>query len=368
MTDVRHLLVDEVSGKAFAELPLEFDGPIQFRKNSVGQTSASFPCDHPAASKENLTEGLRSITVMRDDQPEASLLIADIDTDSDSRRVNLSLVEASAYFDHRFVEVHKNFTATDRFDIIDDIWTEVTTKTSTADDGTGSPGTDINADVPRFSISTVQGSSSTMDLEGAGKARLSVAEYLEKVSENDDGIEWCMGYSSGSTRQSCLRTLILGHPLGVDQDITLTEQMLVSWGKTFSPLRSGTRWHVRAAGYTATKQNTGSLTDWPLIDQRVDRANVTKHDHADDVAREFRRKGQPPLKAIRLGYRPGLSLPFGWCGIGDNINLDINDPCDLLNITADSRRVEGIDWYPPQAGQQERVDLLMHLKLSDTGA
>lgn len=369
MVDVRYLFVDEATGDPIAELPLSVDGAIPFRKNEPGQFSASMPCDHPAVTKANLTGGLRSITVLRDDSAEMSALVSDIDVDSANRQVNLSLVEASAYFDLRTVEVHEKWTATDRFDIVRDVFTEITTKTSTAGDGTGAPGTDILAGIPNFSVAAGT-SGFTMDLEGAGRARLTMADYLEKLAEDpDEGIEWCMDYQTGSTRQSCLRTVKLGAPLGVTQSIILTEQMLASWGHTFSPLRGGTRWHTRGKGHTSTKQNTGSISDgWPLIEQSVDRPNVSNTTHLDNITREFRRKGQEPVKMLRLSYAPGLSLPFGWCGIGDKLSLDVNDPCDLLNLNADNRRVESIDWYPPQAGQRERVDLLTNLPLDETGA
>lgn len=368
MVDVRYLLVDEVDGRAFAELPLELDGPIEFRKNDVGQVEASMPCDHPAVTKANFTEGLRSVTVLRDDVPRASLLIGDLDVDSSGRRLSLTLLETSAYFEYRVVEVDKTFTAETRFNILDDIFTEVTTKTSTSGDGTGSPGSPINADLPRFSLSG--SAAATMDLTGSGLARHSFRDYLDKTSEDpDDGTEWWVDVTTGSSRQTCNRTLVIGAPLGVTQDIILTEQMLTSWGHTFSPLRGGTRWHARGSGYTATKQNTGSITDgWPLLDRILDRPDVSNHTHLGNIAREGRRKGQPPVKMLRLSYRPGLSLPFGWCGIGDKIPLDVNDPCDLLTLSADNRRVEGIQWFPPQVGQQESVDLLLNLPLDSTGA
>lgn len=368
MVDVRYLLVDEVDGKAFAELSLELDGPIEFRKNDVGQVEASMPCDHPAVTKANFEERLLSVTVLRDDVPEASLLVGDYDVDSGSRMLNLTLLETSAYFEYRVVEVDKTFSAETRYNIIDDIFTEVTTKTSTSGDGTASPGSDINADLPRFSLSG--SATATMDLTGSGLARHSLRDYLDKTSEDpDDGTEWWVDCSSGSTRQTCNRTLVIGAPLGVTQDIILTEQMLTSWGKTCSPLRGGTRWHARGSGHTATKQNTGSITDgWPLLDRILDRPDVSSHTQLANIAREGRRKGQPPVKMLRLAYRPGVSLPFGWCGIGDKLLLDINDPCDLLHIGSDNRRVEGVQWFPPQAGQQESVELLLNLPLDATGA
>lgn len=368
MVDVRYLLTDEVTGRAFAELPLTLDGPIEFRKNDVGQVEASMPCDHPAVTNANFTDGLCSVTVLRDDSAEASLLIADMDVDSDARSLRLTLVEASAYFAVRVVEVDKTFNAADRYTIASNIFTEITTKTSTSGDGTASPGLSINASLPRFSIAGgVTGF--TMDLTGSGLARHSMKDYLDKLAEDpDQGIEWRMDYATGSSRESCNRTLTIGAPLGVTQPITLTEQMLTAWGHTYSPLRAATRAHVRGSGYTATRQNTGSITaGWPLLDQVLDRPDVSNHTHLGNVARELRRKAQPPVKMISLSYRPGLSLPFGWCGIGDKIPLNIDDTCDLLNISGLSLRVEGIEWLPEQAGQQESVNLLMNLPLDELG-
>lgn len=368
MTDVRYLLVDEVSGDAIAELPLEVEGAISFGYNTVGGFEASMPCDLDVVTKANFTEGLRSITVIRDDSAEFSGLVTEITVDSDTRRLNLAVSEASEYFGLRTIEegIHYN---RDRFSWVRNLFTVITTKTSTTGDGTASPGLTINADIPRFSVSTGT-SGFTLDDDIPADSRFTFAEVLQILTEDPtEGIEWRMDYRTGSNRQSCHRTLTLGAPLGVTRSQVLTAPVLYSYGKTYDLARSATRVHVRGSGYTATKQNTGSITDgWPLIEQVYDRGDTAKQARLGNIAREYRRKAQPPVKMPRIVFEPSTSLPFGWCDIGDTLTLDVDDPCELLSMTSQSRRVVGVEWTPPSGENPERVALLLNLPLSELGS
>lgn len=367
MVDIRYLLVDENTGDALAELPLQVDGAIPFGMNSVGQFEASLPADHPEATQANLTDGLRGITVIRDDSAEWSGLIGEVDVDSDARRVSFPVYEASEWMSYLTVEEDKHYNA-DRFSWVRKVNTYVNTKLSTSGDGTGSPGSTINAGIPRWSVSTGL-SGFTLDDVIPGLSRFTMAEIVQILTEDpSEGIEWRMDYQTGSTRQSCHRTLTLGAPLGVTKTQTLTAQVLHSWGKTYDVTTAATRVHVRGNGFTATKQNTGSITaGWPLMEQRYDRGDTTNQTRLGNIAKEYRRRAQPPVKMLRATYVPGVSLPFGWCNIGDTVPFNIKDPCDLLNIQGVSRRVVGIEWTPPSGATPELVSLLFNLPLTDLG-
>lgn len=364
--DVRYLLSKAGTGTNICELPLTVTSPIQFGYNAVGQWSATMPANHPVATRSNF-EDVVEITVYRDGQAEMNGPVGEIDVDTESRTVNLTIYEASAYFGLRTVEEDKHYNA-DRFSIARKLYNEITTKLSTAGDGTASAGLTINADLPRFSVSPGL-SGFTTDLSLSGIARHTFAEALEKlVDDPTEGIEWCMDYRTASTRTQPHRTLLLGAPLGSTFAGTVNSFVLLSYGKTDDVIRSGTRWHARGAGVTKTKQNTGSITAGTLLlEQVIDRSDASDGSYLNGVAKEGRRKGQVPTKLPRYSYTPSSALPFDAFGIGDTVPLNIDDPSDLMNFSALSRRVVGKEWTPPSRENVESVAVTMNLPLDSLG-
>ena len=365
--DVHYLLSDAVTGTNICELPLVPTSPIQFGYNTVGQWSASMPADHPTATKANF-DGVVEVSVYRNGTCEFNGPVGEVDVSSDGRTVDLTILEASAYLGLRTIETDKHYNA-DRFYIARKVFTEITTKLSTAGDGTASAGLTINADLPRFSVSS--GSSGfTMALPISALGRRTMAEVLDKLGEDPtEGIDWCMDYRTASTRQQAHRKLVLGAPMGVTASRTMVRHVLATYGKTLDTLRGGTRWHVVGAGYVATKQNTGSITAGTLlIEQVVDRSDVSDETFLDNAAKEFRRKGQVPVKMPRLSFVPSSSVPFDAFGMGDKVPFNLDDPCDLLNLSAVNRRVVGKEWTPPTGESPELVSHPLSLPLDELGA
>lgn len=367
MVDYRALFIDAASGDVLDEPPLTFDSPISLKAGETGSFSAHMPVDHPMATHANIENGDREITVLRDDVPICNGPF-DWSVDSATRQLNLTVYEASAYFDQMVVEADLAYNE-DRFDWVRDVWTVLTTKTSTAGDGTASPGLTINAGFPNFNVSSgTSGFTLNSSLSGAGF--YTFRDVLNKLAENpDEGIEWRMDYGTGSTRMTCQRTLKLGAPLGSTLDVQVTDWNTLSYTRSGSQIRALTRAHVRGSGITATKQNTGSITAGFILREGVlDRGTITDATELADVAREFRRTGQPPVKAITASYVPGRMLPFGWAQLGDTVPFEVNDVAELLDITASNRRVVQIDIQPPSGTSPELVTLTLNIPLSDLGA
>jgi hypothetical protein len=367
LPDYRVLIVDAMTGDVKAtDIPFTFSGPFTQLMNDVGTCSGTFPADHPKATHDIVEDGLREITILRDDVPVWNGPFK-WSVDSVNRLVQIDAVEASAYFDLRVREADHSYNE-DRFDWVRDEWTYMTSKTSTAGDGTGSAGTDINATIPNFAVSSgTSGFNLNSSLAGVGF--YTFRDILDKLAENpDEGIEWCVDYTTGSTRQLCQRTLTLGAPLGSVLTRQLFGVALYSYGRSGDPLSGGTRIHVRGSGITSTKQNTGSLTDWPLIEKAVDRGDITDQTILDDAAREIRRQAQPPVKVRTASWIAGRALPWGFCKLGDTVPFQVDDPAELLEITAPNLRVVGLSTQPPTDGAAETVTPIFDQPLSDTGA
>lgn len=362
------LFVDAESGDVLSYgVPLTFDSPFQFKMGDVGQWSAHFPADHPKATHANLEDGDREVTVLRNDVPIINGPF-DWEVDSDSRMVNLTVYEASAYFDQMVVESFVGLNE-DRFAWVRDVWTDLTTKTSTAGDGTGSPGSSINAGWPNFDVSSGT-SGFTLDSAIVAADLVSFRDVLDKLSEDpDEGIEWCLDYGTGSSRSLCQRTLVLGAPLGSTLTRQATDWNLRSYGRSGAQSRSTTRQHLRWSGGVVTKQNTGSVSAGRRLREAVvDRSGITDATVAANAAREFRRRSQPPVRGYKASYVPGRMLPYGWVGLGDVVPLEINDPAELLNVTNTSRRVVEINVTPPSGNTPEIVALTFNLPLDEDGS
>jgi hypothetical protein len=355
-----------MTGDPLAEVPFTHASPFTQLMNDVGTSSGSFPADHPAAKHAIIEDGLRELTHLRDDVPVWNGPFK-WKVDSVNRLVQIDAVEASAYFDLRLREADHSYNE-DRFDWVRDEWTYMTSKTSTAGDGTGSPGTNINASIPNFAVSSGT-SGFTLNSSLSGVGFYTFRDILDKLAENpDEGIEWYVDYSTGSTRQTCQRTLTLGAPLGSVLTRQLFGVALFSYGRSGDPLSAATRVHLRGSGITSTKQNTGSLTDWPLLEKAVDRGDITDQTILDDAAREIRRQVQPPVKIRTASWIAGTALPWGFCKLGDTVPFQVDDPCELLDITAQDLRIVGLSIQPPSDGAAETVTPIFDRPASETGA
>jgi hypothetical protein len=360
------LVVDAMTGTVKAPIPFTFSGPFTQLMGDVGTCSGTFPADNKYATHDVIENGLRELTVIRDDVPIWNGPFK-WSVDDVSRLVQIDAVEASAYFDLRLREVDHSYNE-DRFDWVRDEWTYMTSKLSTAGDGTGSPGTGINASVPNFAVSSGT-SGFTLNSSLAGVGFYTFRDILDKLAENpDEGIEWYVDYTTGSTRQTCQRTLKLGAPLGSVLTRQLFGVALFSYGRSGDPLSSATRVHLRGSGITSTKQNTGSLTDWPLLEKAVDRGDITDQTILDNAAREIRRQVQPPVKIRQASWIAGTALPWGFCKLGDTVPFQVDDPCELLDITAQDLRIVGLSIQPPSDGGEETVTPIFDQPLSATGA
>lgn len=358
MTRYDYLLVDETTGAILAELPFTPSSPYSRMLTGCGSFSGSIPLDHETATEANFRDGLRSVTVIRDDVPDYSAPIVTVDPDLDSRTLNLSMREASWWMQKRTIEVDKHYNA-DTHAIVRKLWTYVTSKT---DSGS------INASVPNFTVSSGN-SGNTKRLVLAGSARHFMQDAVDKLCEDPDtGLEYRMDYGTGSTRLICQRTLTLGSPLGTTRAALLTELVLNHYGRSLDLDRAATRFHAVGSGFTATKQNTGSVTDgWPLLEAVVDRSDTADHDRLNDFAREGRRKSQPPVKIYDAEFIPDASgLAFGFCNLGDTLTWDTSTP-NMLSVSSGSRRVTQIDVTPPSESGPESVGLIFNLPLDELG-
>lgn len=357
MADYHNVLVDASTGNNLAELPLT---GVSFSRllTGIGTLSATMPLDHPAAAEVNFL-GDREITVYRDDIAVWNGPITTIDPDLAGRTLSLTAREPTWYFAKRVLEIDKHYNA-DIFHIVRKLIEYITTKTDTT---LG----DINADLPRLTVSSGL-SGYTKYLPVVGLARRTVQEALDfMVDDPDSGLEYRTDYRTSSTRTSCHRTLMLGAPLGSTLTTELTENILYGYGRTLDWEEAATRVHVRGAGLVATKTNSGEVAAGTLLLERVfDRGDTSDSDTLNNIAREYRRRTQPPVKTMTATYIPDLALPYGFCDPGDTVPFGITTP-DMLSVTANNRRVVEETTTPESDGTPELVALGMNLPLSDLG-
>lgn len=363
MVDYRTLVADASTGTHLAELPLS---GLTFSRvlTGVGTLTGSLPIDHVTATEANL-KGDREITVMRDDEPVWNGPLTGLDA-SRLGSVTITAREASWYLSKRTLEVDKHYNK-DTHQIVRSLDHYMENKTSTDGDGTASVGSNINAALPRYAVSTGD-SGVTKELSLSGTARHTIAEILEFLVEDPDtGLEYRMDYTTGSTRQAVRRTLTLGSPLGVTVTQQLTEAVLYDYARTMDWERGGTRVHVVGGrGITKTKQNTASITAGTLLLESVfDRSDTSSATILNHMAREARRRSQPPVQTFTAVFVPG-ALAFDFCNLGDKVPFDIRTP-NILSITADNRRVVQIDVTPPSGETPELVALTFNLPLDELG-
>lgn len=355
----RYLLVDASSGGNLGEIPLTVSS-FSYLLNGAGQLTGTVPVDHPMATTA-MVYGDREITVWRDNAPVWNGPITMLEASLSSRQLTITAREASWYMTKRTLEVTKNFNA-DIYYILRFLIAYMQTKT-------GSGGASINAALPRFNVSPSTGTAGVVkQLRYYGSARHTIAEIIDDlVADPTFGLDYRMDYSAGSTRQTCQRTLTFKSPsLGVTRTHMLTEHVLSEFTKTADRERAASRVHVLGSGYTSTAQNTGSVSAGDILIEGVwDRTDKADHTFLDNFARDARYRARPAVITYGASFTPGAALPFGWCQVGDSVNVQVGTGTFLHSIG--SQRVVEIDVTPPGGDAPEGVTLVLVNSLDNLG-
>lgn len=357
MTDFHYLLSDASTGRNICELPLTGVSWTEML-TGVGTFNAALPLWHPVVTESNLI-GDREITAVRDDVPVWNGPLTNVDA-SLSGDVSITAREPSWYFSKRTLEIDKHYNS-DLFTIVRHLVTYMTTKT----DATLG---DIVALIPRF---TVGGGSTgvTKDLSLSGLARHTIAEILDFLVTEDlpSGFEYRFDYGTGSTRQSCQRTMVVGAPLGVPAPYTLIDGLVIGLDRSLDYNEGATRAHARGSGDTETKQNSAAVTAGRLLTESVDDfSDISSSSTLKAMAREMRRRRQAPVKTFGGAWVPGPSIPYDAFNLGDTVSFEVKSP-NILSIAADSRRVTVITTTPEAEGAPETRALGLNLPLDQTG-
>lgn len=360
MATYRYLLVDASSGVNKGELPLSVQSFSRLL-NGVGVLTGTLPMDHPMSTWQNLL-GDREITVLRDDVPIWNGPITTLDVTLSGRQVAVTAREASWYLGKRTLEVNKNYNA-DLYYIVRNLVTYMTTKL-----GTGA--SNINAPLPRFSVSPAGNSGTVKAYRYYGSARHTLAEILDDlVADPTTGLDYRMDYTTGSTRQTCQRTLTLGSPsLGATRSQRITEALVTEYSRSLDRERAASRVHVLGNGYTATAQNTGSVSNGDILIESVfDRTDKSNHSFLDNYARDARYRSQPSVLTHSVSFKPGSALPYGFCDVGDKVDVEILVGSGLLISNAGTARVLEIDVTPNDGNGDEIVTLSLATSLDSLG-
>jgi len=358
MAHYRYLLVDASSGTNLGDIPLTVSS-FSYMLNGVGQLSGTIPADHPMAATASIY-GDREITVFRDTTAVWNGPITFIEGSLSTRQLTVTAREASWYMGKRTLEIDKNYNA-DVYYIVHNLMAYMNGKT-------GAGGSNINAALPRWNVSPATGNSGTVKaLRYYGSARHTIADIVnDLVADPTGGLDFRMDYTTGSSYQTCQRTFTMGVPLGVHRTEMLTEHVLTEFTKTADRERAASRVHVLGAGYTSTAQNTGSVTNGDILIEGVwDRTDKANHTWLDNYARDVRYRAQPAVITYGASFTPGSALPFGWCNVGDNVNVQVGTGTFLHS--AGGERVMEIDVAPSQGDSPEVVTLVLANSLDNLG-
>lgn len=374
VTSYKTVIYEASTGMPIAELPLR-DLTFSRVLSGCGQLTGWLSIYDDAATEGNLgmhrDDPDREITVFRDDVPVWSGPLTASDASLSSGQVQLVAREASWYLGRRMLEENRDFDGDDLDVIVGNLNDYLTGKLGTGDDGM-TLGDDIVADIPRWSIdATALAGVAFSDPSPPtfyGSARHSILDCLTALANDPEtGFEWRMDYATGSTRQAVHRTLVFGYPaLGSTLTTQLTERVLVDFGRSLDYERGATRVHVMYSGGVVTLQSPLAVTNGTLLTEVVDdQSDVTKDSMATARSRDLRRLSRPPVRVFTATYRPGaVSLPFGFCDLGDTVPFEITFP-RVLSISTDRRRVIQIDVTP--GGGDELVKLTFNDMLDDLG-
>lgn len=354
-----YLLGDAYTLDVLGELPFTPTDRYSRLLCGCGSFAGTIPLDHPMATRANFKQRMSNLIVIRDNtvawwgpvgQPTPNLA---------DRTLTLNARTPSWWMQHRCIEVDKHYHA-DSHSIFRKLWTYSTSKT----DATAG---DINANLDNITVgSGLSGNTKRVVL--AGSARHLMADVVNEllVDDPDTGVEYREDFAG--TVDNPTVTITLGSPLGSTLTDLLTEHSLSDYGLDMDYERAATRAHVVGAGVTSTKQNTGSVSDgFPLLDLVIDRSDVADSTTVSDVARELRRKAQPPVRIPDAEFTPTVGgLDFGFCNLGDTVPFNTKSP-DMLKITSASRRVVEIAVLPETPDGPESVGLSFNLPLTSLG-
>jgi hypothetical protein len=370
--DYKYLVVDAATGENIAEIPLA-DVTFSYVLNGCGQLTATFPAD-AYFSTVDLFGGellIREITVLRD---EVAVWNGPIVNLAGSRRGGWELTarEASWYLQKRTIEEDLTYTSEDIFQIARDLIDYATGKVSDGADGTLPAGSNIFAALPRFTVTSGSaGTSKSYTFSGTAGHLVSEALDDALVADPTTGLDYAMGYRTGSTRQSCVRTLLLGSPaLGVQQEVQLRASDLYDFGRTLDYEQSATRITILGGGgYVKRLQSTEAVgASAILLENVTDRQNISDPDAIDNFARDDRRARHPPVHDRWVEVIPSVTIPFDLYSVGDLVAFDVDGPNgqnDLLSLSANSRRLVQIDVTPRAGGDPERMRLTVSTLVSD---
>jgi hypothetical protein len=375
--EYRYLLVDASTGSNIGELPLTVSS-YTYQLNGVGQLTATIPRDHPMAQDTFWalylsTNSDREITILRDDSPvwngPSTILGASL---QDRTQMQVAGREASWYMQKRTLEEDKNYLGWDLFDIARDLGAYMVSKVSTAGDGM-TAGSNINAALPRWAVAPASGLSGFI-LPSAnvpsyyGSSRHLIADIADGlVADPSSGLDYRMEYTDSSSWVRCTRTLTFGAPLGVTRTQKLTEHILYDFAKTEDRERAANRVHTLSGTAPYVLQNTGSTANGDLLIESVfDESGVTDAATVHAFTRDARRRAQPPVAVYSATFVPDAALPWGWCMVGDIVNLAVEGTTILHS--EGTVRVTAIEVVPPQGGNPELVTLTLGVPLDALGA
>lgn len=378
MADYRYSIHDASTGLMLVEAP--FSG-VQFSRvlSGVGTFTGSLPVLHPAATEANLgvltSSADREVVVWRDDVAIWNGPIVGCEPNATDDTFTVTAREASWYYSKRTLEINKNYDGDDIFDIVRDLDDYAQTKTANGSDGM-TAGADIVADLPRWAISPASTDAGATYSDPSpptfyGANRHTILDCLQAIAADPEtGFEWRTDFATGSSKQSVKRTIVLGYPqLGSTLGITLTEAVLLNYGRTTDMERAGTRTHTRWSGGVKTRQSSAAVSDGVLLTEAVGDFTKTRKDAtAQAFSKDFRRRARPPVRTVSAVIVPSaLGLAWGFCDLGDTIPFQITTP-NIVSLTADTRRVVQIDYTPESGEAPETMSLTFNIRLDDLGA
>jgi len=356
----RYYFGDCLTAETLGELPFMPTDAFTRLLCDAGAFSGEIPLDHEVATRVNFKQRMTNLIVVRNGFVKWWGPVEAVTPNLDGRTMTLNARTPSWWMQHRCIEENKHYNA-DSHSIFRKMWTYVTTKT---DDTAG----DINAALPNISVSSGL-SGNTVDLPIAGSGRYFMYDLVHDwlVDDPDTGLEYREDFSGTVDNPTCVITL--GSPLGTTLSGVMTEHSLTDYGEPMSFGEAVTRPHAVGAGTAvATRQNTGSITDgFPLLDGVLDRTDISSLAALVKIAREYRRKGQPPVRTPDAEFTPTPNgLDFDYANLGDKVPFGTSTP-DLLRIVASQRRVTEIAVTPPTGEEKESVAYTCNLPLESLG-
>lgn len=373
--DWRYSIHDASTGLMLVEAP--FSG-VTFSRvlSGVGAFSGSLPVTHPAATEANMgvltSSADREVTVWRDDVAIWNGPIVGCEPNATDDTFTVTAREASWYYSKRTLEVNKNYDGMDIFDIVRDLDSYAQSKTASGTDGM-TAGADIVANLPRWAInpaSTDAGATYADDSPPTfyGADRHTILDCLQGIAADPTtGFEWRTDFTTGSSKQAVKRTIVLGYPqLGSTLGVTLTEALLLNYGRTTDAERGGTRFHTRYSGGVKTLQSSAAVTAGVLLTEVVaDYTKTRKTATATSFTKNLRRLARQPVRTLSAVIVPqALGLPWGFCDLGDTIPFGITTPA-IVSLSSDSRRVVQLDYTPESGEAPETVTPTFNVRLDD---